>query len=172
VVEALLRELALFSGYGAVMDEHGDTGAPHVLGDGLRRGPGLAEEQALAARSDLRRVAGEFSEVRAVDDEDLPGLGWLGGLTTRPVRPDVPCIQVRMASGLPTVAESPTRWTSCREMRARRSITLIKWAPRSDPASAWISSTITVRRSAKSLLSSTRADRSITSSDSSIRMRR
>jgi hypothetical protein len=73
VVEALLRELALFSGYGAVMDEHGDTGAPHVLGDGLRRGPGLAEEQALAARSDLRRVAGEFSEVRAVDDEDLPG---------------------------------------------------------------------------------------------------
>ena len=72
VVEALLRELALFPGHGAVMDEHGDAGAPHVLGDGLRRGPGLAEEQALAARRDPRRVAGELSEAGAVDDEELP----------------------------------------------------------------------------------------------------
>ena len=78
VVEALLRELALFPGHGAVMDEHVDAGAPHVLGDGLRRGPGLAEEQALAARRDLSRVAGELGEAGAVDDEDLPGLRLAG----------------------------------------------------------------------------------------------
>src|ERR1035438_7351087 len=58
VVEALLRELALFPGHGAVMDEHVDAGVPHVLGDGLRRGPGLAEEQALAAPPPRRPRAG------------------------------------------------------------------------------------------------------------------
>ena len=62
-------------------------GVPHVLGDGLGRGPGLAEEQALAARRDVSRVAGDLGEVGAVDDEDLPGLrlAW-AGLTTRPAR--------------------------------------------------------------------------------------
>jgi hypothetical protein len=62
--------------------------------------------------------------------------GGLGGSTTIPARFDVPRSHARIASGLPTVALRPMRWTSLVVKRAMRSITLMRCAPRSAPAIA------------------------------------
>ena len=143
VVEALLRELPLFARDGAVVHEHGGAGAPHVLGDGLGGRPRLAEEQALLSARLGRRLVASVGEIRPVRDErsavaPAPSAGRRRARSRR----DVPVSHARIASGLPTVALRPTRWTSCVRHRASRSITLIRCAPRSVPASACTSSMI------------------------------
>jgi hypothetical protein len=42
------------------------------------------------------------------------------------------------------VAERPMRWTFRPQSRSRRSSVSARWAPRLSPATAWISSTMTV----------------------------
>ena len=77
----------------------------------------------------------------------------------------------RIWSGLPTVADRPTRWMSFLLDGASRSITDIRCAPRSVPASACTSSITMSRRSSKSRSTGERGETSITSSDSGVVIR-
>ena len=112
----LLRELALLPGHGAVVDEHVDAGPPICSATASVVDRDWQKKQALLPPP-ATRAASRATSARPGrwTTRSWRSLGSLGGLTTRPARSDVPCSHVRIASGLPTVADSPTRWRSWRE---------------------------------------------------------
>jgi hypothetical protein len=87
LIKAFLGDLPLLAGDGAVVDEHGGAGAAHVLGDGLGHAARLAEEQALRALGDPRRLAGDLCERGAVRDEQLAAARLPGGIDDARVAP-------------------------------------------------------------------------------------
>jgi len=169
-MKAVLGVLALLFGDSAVMHEHVDIDATHVLCDRLGRGARLAKEQAFSPLGNLRSIVGDIAMLSRLVMRICRRPGFLGGSITWPERHEEPCSHARIAAGLPTVALSPIRCTSCLETLASRSMTLIKCAPRSVPATACTSSTTIVRRSENSATSLTRRDTSMTSSDSGVVM--
>ena len=89
-----------------------------------------------------------------------------GGSTMRTGLP--PVRKRATSSGGRTVAESPMRWAGCGSSASRRSSDSARWVPRLVAATAWISSTMTVRTAARD---SRAADVSIRNSDSGVVIR-
>ncbi len=90
------------------------------------------------------------------------------GAITRPgdVRP--PCNQPSSSSGLPTVADIPTRCSFRPSNDSSRASTASRCQPRSSPAKAWTSSTTTACTPPSTSAASTLSDTSIDSSDSGV----
>jgi hypothetical protein len=143
--------------------------AAHVARRRPRWRAALAEEQALLALRDLRAASWRGGEVGCGAPPRAAARAGHARRITPPGRCELPCEPLRQdRSGLPTVALRPMRCTSCRVSRASRSITLIRCAPRSVPASAWTSSMTTDAQIGEERAASTRGEISMTSSDSGV----
>ena len=141
---------------------------------GTRRTPGASRPGAGQRSPSPRWPGSRRSRARR-----RPGGGQLSdGSPSRQVRRDNLCRAVcrapspaaspAAASGLPTVAERPTRWTGRPATRSSRSSTASRCQPRSSPANACTSSTTIARSPVKKARWSTLALTSIASSDSGV----
>ena len=151
VGEGVLGLPSLLLAQRAVRDEGRDAQLPQLGAKFFRSGPAVHEDQPL-----LAAVQPGDDDGRVLQRADVVQLD-LGLRRCRPPRAGTrrgppahePASQSMSSSGFPTVADSPIRCSSRPASRVMRSRTDSRCQPRSSPAKAWISSTITARRLAE-----------------------
>ena len=122
VSEPLLGGPALLHRDRAVVNEHVDARAPHLLGDGLRERPRLAEEEALLSRGPRARprARSPADRSRSRPDEAARACRAFGGSTTTLVALGDPCEPARGSGpGCRPSRSGRSRCTSCLDERRK-----------------------------------------------------